>query len=294
MSDDNQNLSKEPQPDPAENNAFFPSPFSLNEFTAPKTDYDGTDFDKPYTGGKWKVLVIASCERYVLMKNGTFFSSGNHPVETLLPMHHIDAAGFELVIATLSGNPVKFENWAFPEEDDTIKAVYDKYLDRFKQPRKLSDVLPELTAADSPYLGVFVPGGHAALVGFHENDGVKAALDWALDADRFIITLCHGPACLVAAAKDIPPSEYPFKGYEVCVFPDKMDTGETIEMGYLPGEVPWFVGARLKELGVKIMNEDMEGMVHQDRKLLTGDSPFAANKLGKLASKALLEAASVS
>ena len=29
---------KRPQPDPAEDNAFFPSPYSLGQFTAPKSN----------------------------------------------------------------------------------------------------------------------------------------------------------------------------------------------------------------------------------------------------------------
>lgn len=290
MSDNSKDLSREPSPDPAQEDGFFPSPYSLSQYTSSKTDYDGTDFDKPYTGGKWKVLVIASDERYVLMDNGKFFSSGNHPVETLLPMHHIDAAGFEMEIATRSGNPVKFEYWAFPHEDEAVKAVYDKYLPQMKQPRKLADVLPDLTAPDSPYIAVLVPGGHGALVGIPESDGVKAAMNWALENDRFIITLCHGPACLLAPAKDEDPADYPFKGYEICVFPDALDAGANVDIGYMPGHLPWLLGERLKKLGVKIMNDDLTGAVHRDRKLLTGDSPLASNALGKMAARALLEA----
>ncbi len=32
--------------------------------------------------------MIAAEERYVLLENGKMFSTGNHPVETLLPLHH--------------------------------------------------------------------------------------------------------------------------------------------------------------------------------------------------------------
>ncbi|CAJ0730297.1 hypothetical protein EPIRMAN_GEN20615_14065 [Ralstonia mannitolilytica] len=53
------------------------------------------------------MLLIAADERYLLTANGTFFSTGNHPVETLLPMYHLDQAGFEFDVATLSGNPDK-------------------------------------------------------------------------------------------------------------------------------------------------------------------------------------------
>lgn len=50
----------------------------------------------------------------------------------------------------------------------------------------------------------------------------------------------------------------------------------------------WLVGERLRELGVKIVNADITGKVHKDRRLLTGDSPLASNNLGKLAAETLL------
>ena len=49
----------------------------------------------------------------MLMQNGKSFSTGNHPVEALLPMLHLKNAGFE--IATPSGAPVVIAPcWAFP------------------------------------------------------------------------------------------------------------------------------------------------------------------------------------
>ena len=35
---------RNPSPDLAEDNAFFPSPYSLSQYTASKTDFDGTDY----------------------------------------------------------------------------------------------------------------------------------------------------------------------------------------------------------------------------------------------------------
>ncbi|MBQ0725800.1 MAG: protein deglycase HchA, partial [Thalassolituus oleivorans] len=57
----------------------------------------------------------------------------------------------------------------------------------------------------------------------------------------------------------------------------------------MPGKLTWKFGERLKAAGFDIVNSEMSGAVHQDRKLLTGDSPLAANPLGKLAASALLE-----
>ena len=191
-------LSKKPVPDRAEYNAFFPSEFSLNAYVAPKTDFNGVQFSQAYTGGKYKVLMIAADERYLPMQNGTRFSTGNHPVETLLPMLHLHEAGFEIDVVTLSGNPAKFEMWAMPKDDEAVAAIFQTYLPKLQQPLKLADVLAQVLAPDSPYIGVFIPGGHGAFNALPHSAEVKRVLEWALQNNRHIITLCHGPAALVA------------------------------------------------------------------------------------------------
>jgi chaperone protein hchA len=115
-----------PTPDPAEDNAFFPSPYSLSQYVPARTDFDGVRHAGEYTGGRWKILMIGTEERYMMMRNGTFFSTGNHPVEMLLPLHHMHAAGFDVDIATLGGNPVKLELWAFPSDDPSIAETYEE------------------------------------------------------------------------------------------------------------------------------------------------------------------------
>lgn len=115
--------SKEPQPDEAEFNAFFPSPFSPSQFTSPKSDLAGADYSAPYKG-KRRILLISTDERYLQTENGTLFSTGNHPVETLVPMYHLHKAGFAFDIATVSGNSLKFEFWAMPKEDEPITGLH--------------------------------------------------------------------------------------------------------------------------------------------------------------------------
>ncbi|AUY32479.1 protein deglycase HchA [Pseudomonas soli] len=276
------NDDKRPTPDPAEDNAFFPSPYSLSQFTSRKSDLSGADYPDAYRGGRWKVLLIGADERYLLTDNGTLFSTGNHPVETLLPMYHLDKAGFAFDVATLSGNPVKFEYWAMPGEDTEVLGLFDRYKPAFKQPRKLADVLEQALGEDSDYIGVFIPGGHGALIGLPESEEVGRVLKWAADHDKFVITLCHGPAALLAGGKL-------YDGYKICAFPDDLDA-KTPDIGYMPGHLTWKFGERLQAQGVEIINEGISGAVHQDRKLLTGDSPLAGNALGKLAASALLKA----
>jgi len=270
---------KRPTPDPAEDNAYFPSPYSLSQFTAPKSNLSGADYPDSYKGKK-KVLMIGADERYLLTDNGTFFSTGNHPVETLLPMYHLDKAGFAFDVVTLSGNPVKFELWAMPSEDEEVKGLFAKYRAQFKQPLKLSEVIEK--GLDN-YAAIFIPGGHGALIGLPESEDVRAVLEWAAAKDRFVVSLCHGPAAFLAVGdSDI------YRGSKICAFPDALDA-ETPEIGYMPGHLTWKFGEKLKALGFEILNKDISGAVHRDRKLLTGDSPLAGNALGRLAADTLLK-----
>ena len=283
---------KRPTPDPAEDNAFFPSPYSLGQFTSSKSDLGDADYPDAYSGGRWKVLMIATDERYLLMQNGTMFSTGNHPVEMLLPMYHLDKAGFEFDIATLSGNPVKLELWALPKEDEAVQSIYRKYTNKLKKPLKLSDVVEKKLGDDSDYIAVFIPGGHGALIGIPHSLDVKAVLKWAMDKGKYIVSLCHGPASLLAAAIGEAKDDYIFKGYKICVFPDSIDA-KTPDIGYMPGAMPWFIGEELRKLGIEILNSDITGQTHQDRKLITGDSPFASNNVGRAAAKALIKEVSL-
>lgn len=277
-------LSKKPTPDAAELDAFFPSPFSLSQWTSPRSNLEGADYPTRYTGNR-KVLVICADERYLPTDNGTLFSTGNHPVETLLPMYHLHKAGFDFDIATLSGEMAKFEFWAMPRQDEAITGLHRQYLDRFRKPHKLSDIVAKLDP-DTNYAAVFIPGGHGALIGLPESRELAALIRWVMDNDRYLISLCHGPAGFLALTVD--GKSNPLKGYKICAFPDAADR-QTPQMGYMPGGLTWFFGEKLEAMGIKVVNADVTGAVHQDRKVLTGDSPLAANVLGKLSAVTLLK-----
>lgn len=198
-------------------------------------------------------------------------------------MYHLDKASFSFDVATLSGNPVKFELWAMPSEDKEVIELFAKYRDQFKKPLRLADVVIKALGDDSDYIGVFIPGGHGALIGLPESEAMKCVLEWAVENDKFIISLCHGPAAFLAVGNN--PQ---FSGYKICAFPDDLDA-QTPSIGYMPGHLTWKFGEKLKAIGFEIVNTDISGATYQDRKILTGDSPFAGNALGKLAASALLE-----
>lgn len=220
------------------------------------------------------------------MRNGREFSTGNHPVEALLPMLHLKNAGFEFEIATPNGEPVVFEMWAMPSKDADVLGIYNDLKPRFDHPKSLEQVVGSLDARTDSYVALFIPGGHGAMLGLPDDQNVAALLRWAHANDLFTISLCHGPGAFLATT--LENQEFLYSGYEMAVFPDSVDK-KTPLIGYLPGHMPWALGARLENLGAKLVNSKADDTCCVDRKLITGASPEAADKLGKLAATTLLK-----
>jgi molecular chaperone Hsp31 and glyoxalase 3 len=274
-------------PKPESDGSFSPSPLALKMATKSKTDYDHRTYPNPYQGKRNKVLMICSDEDNMAMENGKRFLTGNHPVEMMVPMLHLEQAGFDIDICTLTGKPVKIEMWAMPEEDEAVNGIYDKYKSRFKSPNSLSEFVSNSMNDDSPYIAAFIPGGHGAMLGLPESRDVEAVINWVHQSDRYMLAICHGPAALLAATLSGDNNDFPYRGYKVAVFPDSLDKMSPL-LGYLPGPMPWYFGEKLQNLGVEIINKKANGSCHQDRKLITGDSPDAANAFGVMAAEALL------
>ncbi|MFT6850969.1 MAG: molecular chaperone Hsp31 and glyoxalase 3 [Sphingobacteriales bacterium] len=253
--------------------------------TVSVTDFENISYEK-YVGSKSKILVIFTEQKNLLMNNGKEFSTGNHPIEALLPMLHLKNAGFDFDILTPTGKPVVFEMWAFPEDDEHVNAIYTEYKSDFEQPKRLADFLSDSTLDSDSYAAVFIPGGHGAMIGIPEDRNVGKALNWAHNNDLFTITLCHGPGALLSTT--LNNQEFLYKGYNMAVFPDAVDE-MTPMIGYLPGKMPSGLSEKLKSLGANIVNTESDQTVCIDRKLITGASPLASNELGKLAVKTLLK-----
>lgn len=273
------------RPQLEDDGSYSPSTLALQLATVATSDFENINYQK-YQGSKTKILVIFTEEKNMKMKNGKLFSTGNHPIESLLPMLHLKNAGFEFEIATRTGKPVIFEMWAFPEKDEHVKAIYNEYKVKFEHPIKLSEFISTSFTDTESYAAVFVPGGHGAMLGLPEDKNVGKILNWAHQNELFTISLCHGPGAFLATTLD--NQKFLYDGYKMAVFPDAVDE-QTPMIGYLPGHMPTTLSAKLKSLGANIINTESDQTVVVDRKLITGASPLASNELGKLAANTLLK-----
>ena len=265
--------------------SYSPSKVALKLAVSTKTDYTKVSYEK-YQGQKSKILVICTEQKDMQMKNGKKFSTGNHPVEAILPMLHLRDAGFEFNIVTPTGKPVVFEMWAMPNKDQNVINLYNEYEKEFENPGSLRVFVENSLDDDQSYAAVFVPGGHGAMLGIPEDLNVGKVLRWAHKNDLYTITLCHGPGSLLSTR--LGEKEFIYKGYQMAVFPDSVDK-QTPMVGYLPGHMPWKLCETLTDLGVSIINNKSDNSTCIDRKLITGASPLAANELGKIVANTLLD-----
>eukprot|EP00121_Abeoforma_whisleri_P013648 Awhi_evm1s12596 len=259
---------------------YDPSSFTLWFGTSPKTTYVKQEYKQTYQGSA-KILVVCTDDGRMEMSNGKIFSTGNHPVEMLVPMLHFRDAGFTFDIATSTGSAVVLEMWAFPNEDEHVKELYDQLKPMMNAPKKLQDIqsLDEYTA-------IFIPGGHGCMINLPSSVALGNLLHQAHEKGLPTVTLCHGPAALLSTTTE--NKSFAYEGYEAMCFTDRTD-GFTPTLGYLPGPMPWKCQETVEKKGLKVLNTSERGDTTVDRELITGDSPDAAHSLGVVAAPLLVE-----
>lgn len=266
---------------------FIPSPLGRLLGVDSKSGYVPATFGAKYSGDA-RILVLCTEERYLHMTNGKKFSTGHNVQETAVPLMHLHNAGFGFDVVTPTGAPAVLEDWSTPKKDAAVLEFMTTHRARFERPRSLADLVANgALNAESPYAALFLPGGHGAMVGLPDDANVGALIRWVHESDRYLVAVCHGPAALMAAAKN-GEGAHPYDGYELCAFPDSIDK-KSPSIGYLPGPMPWFQCEKLAEQGMRIVNDGADGATHVDRKLYSGDSPKACDVLGRLVAEALLE-----
>lgn len=265
---------------------YEPSSFSRRVAVPDTTDFTPSDLGTRAEGSPSTIVTVCTELGVLETRNEKRFSTGNHPVEMFVPLLHLTRAGFDVVIATPTGAPVALEEWAMPVRDEAVAAFRTEMDDALAHPVALGDLVADSAGVDDSIAAVFLPGGHGALLGLPEDPHLGRLLRAAHGAGRHVLSICHGPAGLLATADG---DDFPFAGYGIAAFPDWVDR-VTPYIGYMPGQLTWRFGAALRERGVEIVNRFADDAVHVDRTLVTGASPNASQPFGELAVRTLLGA----
>lgn len=267
---------------------YIPSPLGRKFGVDKVSGFQASDFEgKKYQGSK-KVLVLCTEERYFKMTNDKLFSTGNNVQETMVPLMHLVNAGFDFDVITPTGKTAILEEWSVPQKDKAVLKFRKEQQAKFDHPLSLKKLIDEKELNDdSDYIALFLPGGHGSMLGLPHDENVGQLLQWIKESDRHLIAVCHGPAAMIARAKN-DPKPNPYQGYQMVAFPDKLDK-QSPSLGYLPGQLPWFQCEALEKEGIKVINSKITGATHIDRKLISGDSPKACDALGKISVDALFK-----
>jgi len=261
---------------------YDPSAFTQLLGTSDTTKYVKQEYKQTYSGNK-PILVCCTDEGRMEMGNGKVFNTGNHPVEMLVPMLHFRDAGFSFDIATNSGNPVVLEMWAYPHKDENVRRLHDEIKGMMESPKRI-DSIENL----DDYAGIFIPGGHGAMLNLPKSVALGKLLNIAHERALPTVTLCHGPSVYLSTVLEgTGVTTCPYAGYKTMCFTDKTDAF-TPKIGYLPGPMPWKCQESIEAIGLTVVNESETGAVTSDRELITGDSPDAGHNLGVLAAPMLV------
>ncbi|PZO71087.1 MAG: type 1 glutamine amidotransferase domain-containing protein, partial [Sphingomonas taxi] len=155
---------------------------------------------------KGKVLLIGSNATRIEVKGNKWGATGQYLNETVVPAMALEAAGYDVVLATPRGGkptidaasdaPAHFEN-----DEAAYRAARDYYDNSpaMNAPRTLRAVID---GGLDQYAGVFFPGGQAPVVDLMQDPDVGEILRHFHKAAKPTALLCHGPIALTAAMHD--------------------------------------------------------------------------------------------
>lgn len=148
------------------------------------------------------------------------------------------------------------------------------------QPLDSPHALEDLSEAKlQRFVGVFVPGGHAPMQDLHADPALGRVLAHFHAAGKPTAALCHGPAALLSAPT--VDGQWTYAGYRMTGFPRY--TERALELfGAIDGHVPFYLDEALTQAGAAYTTTfpPVIPRVIRDRELVTGQDPYAADRLG--------------
>jgi putative intracellular protease/amidase len=227
-----------------------------------------------------RVLIVVSGADRVPLTNGKFYMTGFWLNELAEPLKHFYDAKLDVDFTSPGGKKPSMD----PNSLKMISAgKRDAYLDLVRPIEELWSPVPmeswQLPELDK-YTAIFIPGGHAPMADLWNNPDLGRILPHFHKNNKPTIAICHGPAAFLSALG--PDGCLIYKGYQMTCYSNLEE--QLIEhMGVVPGPVPFYVADELRNHGVIVRNRLMSFMPHvvRDREVITGQDPFAADRLGQ-------------
>lgn len=200
---------------------------------------------------------------------GYYLSEVSHPWEVLTK------AGYEIdFVSPKGGNPPVD---GFNLEDAVNKEFWEnkEYRKKLEHTMKPSDVNP------ADYVAIHYAGGHGTMWDFADNTELAAIAAKIYENNGVVSAVCHGPAGLVNIK--LSNGKYLVDGKRVNAFTNEEEIAVKLE-----NVVPFMLESTLIERGAKFEKSGLwQEHVAVDGRLVTGQNPQSAKKLGEAVAKIL-------
>jgi putative intracellular protease/amidase len=194
--------------------------------------------------------------------------------ECVEPLTSLDAAGFDITVATPSGGtPVVDDTSVDPDEvgEETAERVREVH----ENDERLNDPVPVAGEAAADYDAVVFPGGHGTLWDVNQDADARRLLRNAVAGDDGkALVVCHAVGLLAFTRTD--DGEFLVDGRDVTGFPNEWEADLVDDHDRLGGEtkLPYWVADEVEAAGgVWDAELDSDTSVTVDGDLVTARGP---------------------
>ncbi|ALU89874.1 intracellular protease/amidase protein [Herbaspirillum rubrisubalbicans M1] len=200
--------------------------------------------------------------------------------ELAAPYYALVDAGASVVIASTAGGRAPIDPGSVKAQGQN-DAIVERMLADAELQQRIAQTLPLGQVKVDAFDAVFIPGGHGTMWDLPTDANVKATVEAAFGAGKYIASVCHGAAGLVSAVRaDGKPM---VAGKRVNSFTD----AEEREVG-LAEVVPFLLESRLRELGGVFEGADnWQVFAVRDGQLITGQNPQSSERVAQVLLEAL-------
>jgi putative intracellular protease/amidase len=229
---------------------------------------------KKTTNMKKKILFVVTSHN---KKGTTGQSTGYYLSEVSHPWEVLVNAGYDIDFVSPLGGKAPVDG--FNLDDAANKHFWENttYRTKIENTLKPSDIKAE------EYVAIFYAGGHGTMWDFADNNELAQIAAKIYDANGIIGAVCHGPSALVNIK--LNSGKYLVDGKKINAFTNE----EEIAVG-LEKIVPFMLETKLIERGAKFEKSGLwQEHVTVDERLVTGQNPASAKKVGTELLKLLLK-----
>jgi putative intracellular protease/amidase len=224
---------------------------------------------------KKKILFVVTSHA---VKGSTGQPTGYYLAEVSHPWEVLSKAGYEIDFVSPQGGEPPVDGYNLKDPVNKAFVEDEHYQKKIKNSMKPEQVNP------SDYVAVLYAGGHGTMWDFADNKILADIAAKIYDNGGVVSAVCHGPAGLVNIK--LSNGKYLVDGKRINAFTNEEEYAVKLE-----NVVPFLLESKLIERGAKFEKTGLwEEKVVSDQRVVTGQNPASAKKVGEVTLKVLQEA----